>query len=77
MASVTTNKVYIRFTTTQGKDRIWSFNYFDDNITESKLRLIANTMINNKIAFNRDYRPASIVAIWKETVTKNYIVENS
>lgn len=71
----TTSRVYFRLTNEYSQDRIWSFGYMSDDITEAQLRTIANSFITNNQAFKDGYRPTAIVTIWRETVAKEILVE--
>lgn len=74
MATTTTNKLYMRFTNESSQDRTWSLNYLDEDLTKSQVQSIATAFITNNTAFKPGYRPTAIVAVWWETVTKDYII---
>lgn len=76
MSTTTTQKLYMRFTNEQSQDRTWSFNYMDDTLTQAQVSAIATAFTLNNQAFKEGYRPQAIVAVWWESVTKNYIIEN-
>lgn len=77
MATTTTNKLYMRFTNEQSQDRIWSFNYLDSELTEQQVRTIAQAFITNNSAFKSGYKPQAVVAVWWESITKDYIIDPS
>lgn len=68
--AVITVKLYMRFTSDEGKDRIWSFSYLNSNFSDSNAKTLANAFITNKAAFKDGYKPTAVVSVWREEVAK-------
>lgn len=68
--AVITVKLYMRFTSDEGKDRTWSFSYLNSNFSDSNAKLLANAFIANKAAFKDGYKPTAVVTVWREEVAK-------
>lgn len=74
MATTTTQKLYMRFTNEATQDRTWSFNYMDDTLTQAQVTAIATAFTMNSQAFKSGYQPQAIVAVWWESITKDYVI---